>query len=58
MSATHHSFSGRVKGTRIDHILVPGGVQVTDARIVHDRPSGRLPSDHWPVVATVSVPVG
>jgi len=57
VSATHHSFSGRVKGTRIDHILVPQGAQVTEARIVHDRPSGRLPSDHWPVVATVSLPV-
>lgn len=53
-SATHHSFRGRVEGTRIDHIIVPADMQVTDARIVHERPWGRLPSDHWPVVATLS----
>ena len=53
--ATHHSFSGTRDGTRIDHILVPGSTNVVSAAIVHDRPPGPLPSDHWPVVATVII---
>ena len=49
--ATAHAWTGRVDGARIDHILVTGDVEVVEARIVRDRPGGRLPSDHWPVVA-------
>ena len=51
--ATAHRFTGGSDGSRIDHILVSAGLQVVDGRIVRDRPGGRLPSDHWPVVARV-----
>ena len=50
-AATAHAFSGRQDGDRIDHVLVSTGWQVVEARIVHDTPDGRLPSDHWPVMA-------
>ena len=49
--ATHHGFSGATDGTRIDYILVSGEWHVEAAGIEHPRPGGRLPSDHWPVVA-------
>ncbi len=52
-AATHHSWDGATAGTRIDHILVGPGWDVLEARIDHTRPGGRLPSDHWPVVAEV-----
>lgn len=49
-SATHHGFSGRGDGTRIDHILVPRGVGVSQSWIDQTQ-GGALPSDHWAVVA-------
>ena len=53
--ASHHRFSGSLDGSRIDHLLIPGNVPVVSAEIVrNDGP--RLPSDHWPVVATVTAP--
>lgn len=52
---TMHGFSGRHDGPRIDHILVSDGWDVLDARIVQRRPRGRLPSDHWPVVADLAL---
>jgi endonuclease/exonuclease/phosphatase family metal-dependent hydrolase len=54
--ATHHGFTGSTDGTRIDHVFLPAGSRVVDAAIVHERPPGPLPSDHWPVVATVELP--
>ena len=48
---TAHRFTGALDGPRIDHVLVRGGWQVGDARVLHERPGGRLASDHWPVVA-------
>ena len=55
-AATAHGFTGSHDGKRIDHVLVPPPLVVLDARIVHDRPGGRLPSDHWPVVTDVELP--
>jgi endonuclease/exonuclease/phosphatase family metal-dependent hydrolase len=49
--ATAHAWRGGADGPRIDHILISAGLEVVEARIVRDRPGGRLPSDHWPVVA-------
>ena len=54
-AASHHSWTGRVDGDRIDHVFVPRTAQVQAAGIRHDRPHGRLPSDHWPVTATVTL---
>ena len=53
-AGTEHAFTGRDDRSRIDFVLVPPPWLVADARIVRDRPKGRLPSDHWPVVADVS----
>jgi endonuclease/exonuclease/phosphatase family metal-dependent hydrolase len=50
---TNHDFTGRTDGRRIDHVLVSPHWTVESARVVTDRPGGRLPSDHWPVVARV-----
>jgi endonuclease/exonuclease/phosphatase family metal-dependent hydrolase len=48
---TAHGFTGRTDGRRIDHVLVSRHWDVVAASIEHPRPGGRLPSDHWPVVA-------
>lgn len=50
---TSHGFTGRHDGRRIDHILVSSHWTVVDAAVAYERPGGRLPSDHWPVVATL-----
>ena len=50
-AGTNHDFTGRTDGRRIDHILVSRDFEVERAEIVTARPFGRLPSDHWPVVA-------
>lgn len=55
VGGTAHAFTGAHDGARIDHVLVGPGVAVGDAAIRHDRPRGRLPSDHWPVVADLLV---
>ncbi|NLE22687.1 MAG: endonuclease/exonuclease/phosphatase family protein [Actinobacteria bacterium] len=52
-AATHHAWDGSTDGTRIDHVLTDDWWEVRAARIDHARPGGRLPSDHWPVVADV-----
>jgi endonuclease/exonuclease/phosphatase family metal-dependent hydrolase len=53
-AATHHQWDGATDGTRIDYVLADGRWDVLGARIDHARPGGRLPSDHWPVVAEVA----
>lgn len=53
-AGTHHGFTGAEDRTRIDHILLSPGWRVLEAGIRHPRPGGRLPSDHWPVVASVA----
>ncbi len=50
-----NDFTGAVDDDRIDHILVTKTWTVIDAAVSHHRPGGRLPSDHWPVVATLSL---
>lgn len=52
---TFHGFTGRTDGSRIDHVLVRGPWEVAGAQILHLRPGGRLPSDHWPVVADLNL---
>lgn len=54
--STAHEYTGELDGHAIDHILVSPEWTVLDARIETRRPSGRLPSDHWPVVATLRLP--
>lgn len=53
--ASHHRFSGSRDGSRIDHLLIPRNMTVVSSGIVHSE-GPRWPSDHWPVVAAVTVP--
>lgn len=50
---TVHGFTGAEDGRRIDHVLAGPHWTFTDAEVVRTRPGGRLPSDHWPVRATL-----
>ncbi|TCO49242.1 endonuclease/exonuclease/phosphatase family metal-dependent hydrolase [Kribbella antiqua] len=50
-----HDFTGATDDERIDHILVTKSWKVLEATVSHFRPGGRLPSDHWPVVATLEL---
>lgn len=52
---TGHGFTGRTDGPRIDHIVVSRHWALRGARVVTTRPDGRLPSDHWPVVADLDL---
>ena len=49
---TAHGFTGTASGGRIDHILVSRHWSVRSAEVIETdvRP---LPSDHWPLVATL-----
>ncbi|ADB35393.1 Endonuclease/exonuclease/phosphatase [Kribbella flavida DSM 17836] len=53
---TWHDFTGATDGQRIDHILVSKPWQVVEAAVSYHRPANRLPSDHWPVAATLHLP--
>lgn len=53
-AGTEHAYTGRTDRTRIDFILLSPGLRALDAAIVTTRPKGRLPSDHWPVTATMA----
>jgi endonuclease/exonuclease/phosphatase family metal-dependent hydrolase len=55
---TYHRFDGARAGGRlgkIDFILCDDRWTVCDAQIVRDEFEGRLPSDHYPVVATLAL---
>ena len=52
---TEHGFTGRLDRGRIDYVLTGGGVRAARTWIDHTRPGGRLPSDHWPVVADLEL---
>lgn len=55
-AGTHHHWDGATDGTRIDYVLVSPEWEVLHAEISGLLPQeGRsnLPSDHWPVVATL-----
>jgi len=52
-AGTHHHWDGATDGTRIDYVLVTPHWDVLDARIVKAAPAAGLPSDHWPVAATL-----
>ena len=50
---TDHGFTGRTNGRRIDHILASRHFEVMAAQVSDQWGGGPLPSDHWPVVATL-----
>lgn len=45
-----------VPGSTIDHILVGGGVRVSAFATIDDQEGGLYPSDHLPVLATLTLP--
>jgi endonuclease/exonuclease/phosphatase family metal-dependent hydrolase len=57
-AGTHHHWDGRTDWTRIDFVLVTKQWRVRSAAVVHDPVGGRLPSDHWPVVASLELQEG
>ena len=55
-AGTHHHWDGATDGSRIDYVLVSREWEILHAEIANRLPQeGRqgLPSDHWPVVATL-----
>jgi endonuclease/exonuclease/phosphatase family metal-dependent hydrolase len=51
--ATHHNWEGTTKGSRIDFILTTPEFEPTTAEIVRTTYDGLVPSDHYPVTATL-----
>lgn len=52
---TTHGFTGRTGRRQIDHILVSEHWTVRAAQVFKLAPGGRLPSDHWPIVADLTL---
>ncbi|TWT96810.1 Endonuclease/Exonuclease/phosphatase family protein [Botrimarina colliarenosi] len=50
---TYHDFRGGDEGSRIDYVLHTSELRATDAAIVRTSYTGRYPSDHYPVTATL-----
>jgi len=50
---TTNGFSRTTKENPIDHILVSNHFDVVSAEVIRKRVFGMLPSDHWPVSATL-----
>ncbi len=55
--STRHQFTGSRNGEKVDYILVPPGIEVTAAEILRDQINGKYPSDHFPVAATLRIPI-
>lgn len=51
-------FTGFRIGPRIDYIFTSTAVAVHEARILRHRVDGRFPSDHFPILAKLSMPSG
>jgi endonuclease/exonuclease/phosphatase family metal-dependent hydrolase len=52
---TFNGFSDRTKAERVDYIFVRNGMKVTEYKTVTKKDKGIFISDHWPVVALVSL---
>ncbi|NEE00287.1 endonuclease/exonuclease/phosphatase family protein [Phytoactinopolyspora halotolerans] len=52
---TSHNFTGAADGRQIDHIFASPHWIPEQAAVVRERHGRRLPSDHWPVRATLSL---
>lgn len=55
-SGTFNGFTGRKDGAHIDYILAPAEIKPLDSAILHDAKDGNVPSDHFPVRATLLLP--
>jgi hypothetical protein len=56
-AGTHHNFSGKAGGSRIDWLFVGGNVTSRDAKVDRWNKDGKYPSDHFPVSAEIEVGV-
>lgn len=54
---TGHAFMGTRRGNKIDYVFVPSETKVLEAQILYDNVDGRYPSDHFPVVARLRLPI-
>ena len=54
-AGTFHAFGGAADGPRIDHVLVSSRWRIERAEIELNRPGGMIPSDHWPVLAELTL---
>lgn len=55
-AGTYNAFTfGQTSGEKIDYILVPPGTEVLEADIIRTSRHRRYPSDHFPVVAKVTL---
>jgi len=54
---TFNAFNGKSDGEMIDHIFVTPDIKITDAGIDHTNNNARYPSDHFPVWATIELPI-
>ncbi len=48
----------KVAGEKIDYVFAPAAAEVLRAAIVRTARDGRLPSDHFPVIAQIRLPPG
>jgi len=55
---TFNGFQDASGGERIDHILVGPGLGIVRGEILGEQDQGRWPSDHFPVVAEVTLTTG
>jgi len=54
---TAHEFKGTRQGNKIDYVFMPQGAKVLEAEILYDNVDGRYPSDHFPVIARLNLPI-
>lgn len=54
---TFNGFQGETGGEKIDYIFVTPTTRVLEAQIIRDNDNGRYPSDHFPVMAKLELPI-
>ncbi len=54
---TFHNFTGERDGEKIDYILASKVFQTLETNILYDNTEGRYPSDHFPLMARLSLNV-
>ncbi|MBC8569271.1 endonuclease/exonuclease/phosphatase family protein [Zongyangia hominis] len=52
---TYHGFKGKLGKNPIDYIFVTDDIEIEDVKIDTSMIDGRYPSDHYPVIATLSL---
>jgi endonuclease/exonuclease/phosphatase family metal-dependent hydrolase len=54
---TYHGFRKFLFRFRLDYIFVPSSIRVQDAKIIQLRWKKRYPSDHFPLLTRIDIPV-